>query len=29
VTLDAFTTGVGPGDVAEFFLITENSGHGY
>ncbi|MGI5869119.1 MAG: hypothetical protein ACOX9C_06735 [Kiritimatiellia bacterium] len=29
ITLDAFTTGVGPGDVAEFFLITENSGHGY
>lgn len=29
VTLDATTTGVGPGDVAEFFLITENSGHGY
>ncbi len=29
VTLDAFTTGVGKGDIAEFFLITENSGHGY
>lgn len=29
VTLDAFTTGVVPTDIAEFFLITENSGHGY
>jgi len=29
VTLDAFTTGVTPNDIAEFFLITENSGHDY
>lgn len=29
VTLDAFTTDIEPGDIAEFFLITENSGHGY
>lgn len=29
VKLDAFTTGVEPNDIAEFFLITENSGHGY
>lgn len=29
VKLDAFTTGVGKDDIAEFFLITENSGHGY
>lgn len=29
ITLDAFTTGVAPGDVAEFFLITANSGHSY
>ena len=29
VTLDAFTTGVGQNDIAEFLLITENSGHGY
>lgn len=29
VTLDAFTTGVGPGDIAEFYIITENSGHDY
>ncbi len=29
LTLDAFTTGVGKGDIAEFFLVTENSGHDY
>ncbi len=29
VTLDAFTTGVAKDDIAEFFIITENSGHGY
>lgn len=29
ITLDAFTTGVGPTDIAEFILITENSGHAY
>ncbi|NLB68066.1 MAG: hypothetical protein GX804_00030 [Lentisphaerae bacterium] len=29
VQLDAYTTGVGPRDIAEFFIITVNSGHSY
>lgn len=29
IELDAYTTGVGPNDIAEFYLITANSGHGY
>ena len=29
IELDAYTTGVGPSDIAEFYIITANSGHGY
>lgn len=29
VTLDSYTTGVGPNDISEFFIISENSGHDY